>query len=161
MPQIRCLQFQNKVRQHCIDVDGISSKCVQTIYNGLDLTSGGKDAGFVERSRRTMVTTVGNIRRVKGHDVFIEAAASVAKDFPDATFSIAGDVLESSYFTELETMVNRSRLIESLSFSGRNSPICKLICTHLTSLCCHPAAKGFLMRLLRRWRHRCRWLQRM
>jgi glycosyltransferase involved in cell wall biosynthesis len=43
-----------------------------------------------------VVTTVGNIRRVKGHDVFIRAAASIVQRFPEVPFSIGGDILEQT-----------------------------------------------------------------
>src|SRR5258708_7701805 len=86
-----------QVRRHCIEVDRIDSARVQTIYNGLNLA----DWNTVSKSERSvdggLVATVGNIRRVKGHDVFIRAAAIIASQFPNVSFSIAGEVLEADY----------------------------------------------------------------
>ncbi len=107
-----------QVRRHCIEVDRISPERVQTVHNGIDLSKWTRASNDEESPRRTMVTTVGNIRRVKGHDVFIRAAASVRQKFPGVTFSIAGDVLEYSYFEELQAMVQDLGLSDIFYFVG-------------------------------------------
>ena len=107
-----------QVRQYSIDVDGIESSRVQTIYNGLDLadwTGGPKPA---KSPHEFVVATVGNVRRVKGHDIFIKAAASVVAQFPGVTFSIAGAVLEPAYFEELEGLIRDLNLSGSVRFAG-------------------------------------------
>ena len=107
-----------QVRQHCIQVDRINPTRVQTIYNGLNLA----DWNTVSRPpgvpSEILITTVGNIRRVKGHDVFIKAAASIVPRFPKVSFSIAGDVLEPDYFAELETLVLDLNLSDRFHFVG-------------------------------------------
>jgi glycosyltransferase involved in cell wall biosynthesis len=107
-----------QVRQNCIEVDRIDSTRVQTIYNGLDLT--GWHAAFkrTTASDKLLITTVGNIRRVKGHDVFIKAAASIVPHFPNVSFSIAGGVLEPDYFVELQTLVRELNLSDHFHFAG-------------------------------------------
>ena len=65
-----------------------------------------------------LVTTVGNIRRVKGHDIFIKAAATIVQQFPGASFSIAGEVLERDYFEELQTLVHDLNLSDHFHFVG-------------------------------------------
>lgn len=107
-----------QVRQHCIQVDHIAPARVQTIYNGLDLAGWDTPSRPDRSTRAPHITTVGNIRRVKGHDVFIRAAAQVAARFPDTTFSIAGDVLEPEYFAELEALVQELGLTGRFHFSG-------------------------------------------
>jgi glycosyltransferase involved in cell wall biosynthesis len=111
-----------EVRRHCIEVDGIDPSRVQTVYNGLDLADWNADARSEERARESggesIVATVGNIRRVKGHDVFIRAAASVAEKFPHTSFRIAGDVLEPEYFQELQALVHELKLSDRFHFVG-------------------------------------------
>src|ERR1700761_6045928 len=114
----RVFAVSEQVRRHCIDVDGIKPSRVQTIYNGLDLTDWSAASSAAKNEGEALVTTVGNIRRVKGHDVFVRAAASVAGRFPAATFSIAGDVLEPDYFAELQTLVRDLNLSGRLRFAG-------------------------------------------
>ena len=113
----RVLAVSEQVRQHCIKVDGIRPSRVQTIYNGLDLADW-HAISQLERKDGAHVTTVGNIRRVKGHDVFIKAAALVTAQLPNASFSIAGDVLEPEYFAELQELVRSLKLSERFHFTG-------------------------------------------
>ena len=107
-----------QVRRHCIEVDRIDPARVHTIYNGLDLA----DSDAVDRPAKApgeaIVTTVGNIRRVKGHDLFIKAAALVQSQFPGVSFSIAGEVLEQDYFAELQTLVRGLNLSDHFHFVG-------------------------------------------
>ena len=114
----RVFAVSEQVRRHCIDVDGIKPSRVQTIYNGLDLADWSSTFLAAKHEGEVLVTTVGNIRRVKGHDVFIRAAASVAAQFRKVTFSIAGDVLEPDYFAELQVLVRDLKLSGRFRFAG-------------------------------------------
>ena len=107
-----------QVRRHSIEVDRIDSARVQTIYNGLNLADWNSAPRPAKAPGEFLVTTVGNIRRVKGHDVFIRAAAAIVQQFPKASFSIAGDVLEPSYFTEMQTLVRDLDLAYHVRFDG-------------------------------------------
>jgi glycosyltransferase involved in cell wall biosynthesis len=107
-----------QVRRHCIEVDRIDSARVQTIYNGLNLSEWNSASTPPKTSGELLVTTVGNIRRVKGHDIFIEAAASIVPRFPNVSFSIAGDVLERDYFAELQALVRDLNLSDHFHFVG-------------------------------------------
>jgi glycosyltransferase involved in cell wall biosynthesis len=108
----------NQVRGHSIDVDGIPADRVQTIYNGLDLSEWDVPPRRPNVSNEFLVTTVGNIRRVKGHDIFVTAAAKVAASFPGVSFSIAGDVLDPKYFEELQALVQALGLGDRFRFEG-------------------------------------------
>ncbi|MBB5339832.1 glycosyltransferase family 4 protein [Tunturiibacter gelidoferens] len=107
-----------QVRRHCIEVDGIDPSRVQTVYNGLDLADWNADSRSAERAGESIVATVGNIRRVKGHDIFIRAAASIAEKFSNTSFRIAGDVLEPEYFAELQALVSELKLSGRFHFVG-------------------------------------------
>jgi glycosyltransferase involved in cell wall biosynthesis len=107
----------DQVRQHCIEVDRIDPGRVQTIYNGLNL-SDWENTNTQAASGQAVVSTVGNIRRVKGHDIFVRAAAIVAAQFPDVSFNIAGEVLEPEYFAELETLIRDLGLSDRFHFAG-------------------------------------------
>jgi glycosyltransferase involved in cell wall biosynthesis len=102
------------VRQYCVQVDGINSTRVHKIYNGLNIE---RFANTRHRSRAgSLIISVGNIRRIKGHDIFIRAAAIVAKRFPQARFSIAGEVLEPEYFQELLILIDSLGLADRFHF---------------------------------------------
>jgi L-malate glycosyltransferase len=118
-----------QVRQHCIKVDQINPDRVLTIYNGLDLSDWNTPPRTVEASHKTLITTVGNIRRVKGHDLFIKAAALIVPHYPDVQFSIAGEVLEPEYFTELQELIQSLSLSNHFHFVGGITDIHKYLAT--------------------------------
>ena len=107
-----------QVRRHSIEVDRINPARVLTIYNGLNLDDWKTARGPAKDPGECLITTVGNIRRVKGHDVFIRAAAIIVQQFPRVSFSIAGDVLEPGYFAELQTLVQDLNLANHFRFDG-------------------------------------------
>jgi glycosyltransferase involved in cell wall biosynthesis len=107
-----------QVRQHCIDVDHIDEDRVLTIYNGLELSSRVSRGDSPRSTDKLIVTTVGNIRRVKGHDVFIKAAALLTGHLANVQFSVVGAVLEADYFKELQDMISNLNLAEHFHFVG-------------------------------------------
>ncbi len=106
------------VRQHSIQVDRIDPARVQTIHNGLNLESWVATQRAPRQSGELVVTTVGNIRHVKGHDVFIKAAALIAGRIPSVSFSIAGEVLELEYYAQLQNLIRDLGLSGRFHFSG-------------------------------------------
>lgn len=107
-----------RVRRHAIEVDGIDPARVRTIFNGLDVSHFAVRARSARAPGEFLVTTVGNIRRVKGHDIFLKAAVSVVQQFPNVRFSIGGEVLEPAYFAELQTLVEDLNLTRHVRFEG-------------------------------------------
>lgn len=110
----RVFAVSDEVREHVISVDGVEPERVMTVHNGLDLA---RWNGEPARGAK-VVATLGNIRRVKGHDVLIRAAARVVERFPAAQFVFGGEVLEREYFAELEGLVRELGLERSVSFVG-------------------------------------------
>jgi glycosyltransferase involved in cell wall biosynthesis len=108
----------DQVRRHCIEVDRIDSARVQTIYNGVNLAHWHAASRPAKAPGELLVTTIGNIRRVKGHDIFVKAAASIIPRFPNVSFSIAGDILEADYFLELRALVRDLDLSDRFHFVG-------------------------------------------
>jgi glycosyltransferase involved in cell wall biosynthesis len=107
-----------QVRKHCIEVDGLDPDRVETVYNGVDLAHRASNPMPLNRADKMVVTTVGNIRRVKGHDLLVHAAAALVPRFPGLEFSVAGAVLEPEYFAELEGMVRSLGLAGRFTFLG-------------------------------------------
>ncbi len=106
-----------QVRSHAIQVDGVPPERTLTIHNGLDLENV-YSRPDKRRGDKLTVLTVGNIRRVKGHDVFVKAAALVHAELPYVDFVVAGDVLEESFFAELQDLVRSSGLEDAFRFAG-------------------------------------------
>lgn len=106
-----------QVRQHAITVDGIPPARAHTIHNGLDLPPATSIQPLDPQAAR--ILTVGNIRRVKGHDVLLRALAKVRKLYPQTTCTIAGEVLEPGYFAELQTLVKELDLLGNIHLPGK------------------------------------------
>lgn len=108
----------DQVRQHCIASDRIDPQRVFTVYNGLDLSRWSITPRQYIPMKDVNVTSVGNIRRVKGHDLFIRAAGRVIERHQNIHFTIAGAVLEPTYFSELQRLVRDLNLTNNFSFLG-------------------------------------------
>jgi glycosyltransferase involved in cell wall biosynthesis len=121
----RVQSVSNEVTRMCVEREGIPPKKVFTIYNGVDLgkadfpkTSGSPQAPLELRHAPQLVTTVANIRKVKGLTTFIKAAALVRRAFPSVLFVIAGQTNERSYFRELQLLVKDLGLEQNVTFLG-------------------------------------------
>lgn len=117
----RVFAVAEDVRRFTIAVDGVAAERVETVYNGLELN---RFPAATERLPDTWaeggphIVTVGNVRRVKGHDVLLRAAAEVLKILPGAHFSVAGEVLEPAYALELQELVRGLGIAERVRFLG-------------------------------------------
>jgi glycosyltransferase involved in cell wall biosynthesis len=118
-----------QVRRHCIEVDRIDTARVQTIYNGLNLSDWDTTSRPAKAPGEMLVTSVGNIRRVKGYDILIKAAASIVPHFSDVSFSIAGDVLEPDYFAELQALIRDLNLSDRFRFVGGVTDLHQHLCS--------------------------------
>ncbi len=107
-----------QVRAHAIGTDGIDPSRVHTIYNGVDLPAF-RDSVVPAAAAFTKVVTLGNIRRVKGHDLFLRAAAQVLRVHPKMMFEIAGEVLDPDYMCDLNRLVEELGIAESVRFLGK------------------------------------------
>jgi glycosyltransferase involved in cell wall biosynthesis len=124
----RVLAVSDEVRSYCIAHDHIPAEKVLTLYNGVDLeeldakASGGdirQSLGVVPGV--PIVSTVANIRRVKGIDVLVRAAAQVCRSFPQTVFVVAGAVLEEQTFADLQKQVSALGLSKNFRFAGKLS----------------------------------------
>ena len=116
----RVLAVSNEVRAFALNHDHLPPERVETLYNGVDLQT--LDARACEgcppsrqrlKSQEIVVSTLANIRFVKGVDVLARAAARVCFEYPDAVFQVVGGILEPETFAELQA------LVESLGLGGR------------------------------------------
>ena len=107
-----------RVAEHVTGVDGVPASRVHVVHNGLDLDTTASPT-LHHGGSGPAITTIGNIRRVKGHDLLVKAAPDVLKRFPSATFTIAGEVLEPEFFADLERMVAEDGLSQRIVFLGK------------------------------------------
>jgi glycosyltransferase involved in cell wall biosynthesis len=102
-----CGAAADRLRRECVP-----SRKISVVPNGLD------PEAYAPREPITVVrrvATVANLRREKGHDVLLEAAAIVVRQFPDARFDIVGSGPELAV---LRARAERLGLGDAVSFLG-------------------------------------------
>jgi glycosyltransferase involved in cell wall biosynthesis len=114
-----------QVRRYTIETDGLDPTRIRTVYNGVDDDYGQGSPSNL--SARPMVTTVAHVRRVKGIDVFLRAAAQVHRACPEARFRVAGvfgtNAEQVSYKNEVLELQSALGLEEHVQFLGMCSDI--------------------------------------
>ena len=121
----RVLAVSDEVRAYCIQHDHLSPDRVETLYNGVDIAE--LDSKAAEGNARQqlglpaevpIISTLANIRSIKGIDVLISAARLVCNEFPEAVFLVVGRVLEPETMAALLTLVRSLHLERSIQFVG-------------------------------------------
>ncbi|MHB1001844.1 MAG: glycosyltransferase family 4 protein [Armatimonadota bacterium] len=110
------------LRLHVIEQTGASADRVVSIPTGIDLQRFNPDTADGVSFRRDfgieldapLVGTVGMLRSMKGHTYFINAAAKIAEQVPEARFVIVGDTASAS---DIKTRL--SNQIKSLSLQDK------------------------------------------
>ncbi len=110
------IAVSEEVRRHAMEVDRIPKDRVGVVYNGLDRML----QAVAEKVWPTapVILTVGNIRPVKGHDVLVEAAGLLLRDYPAARIQIAGEVLDTAFHAKLQQRVADLAITDRLQFLG-------------------------------------------
>lgn len=149
------LAVSPQVRDFCIEHDGLKPAKVQTLFSGLEIeqlqraknNGNGNDRMLMRRRMDIakdvpVITTVGNIRRVKGIDVLMEAAALVCRKYPHALFLVAGRKSEEQYCRELEERILACGLGVNFRFLGSCGDVFSIL--RMSDIFCLPSrSEGF------------------
>jgi glycosyltransferase involved in cell wall biosynthesis len=115
----RVIAVSEAVRRFTIQQDGIEPRLVTTIPNGIDL----EEIAALSHSEQIelggaspVITTVGNVRPIKGTDTFIRAAARVCTDFPNALFLVIGLAHNLVFTREVHELVEAAGISRSVRF---------------------------------------------
>ncbi|MDD3717775.1 MAG: glycosyltransferase [Actinomycetota bacterium] len=115
---------------------GVPRRKVRTLYNGIDLASvkpeRGRESVRVEwdiEANAPLVGMVGRLVDWKGPDVFLRAAAAIARELSGARFMLVGDATfgEKSYVDELKGMCADLGLEEKVVFTGFRSDVAEIM----------------------------------
>ncbi len=89
------------------------------VYNAI---AGPRDGASASREHvwpaPPVVVTVGNLRRVKGQDVLVEAAGIVLKTHPDVRFLVVGEALESEFVADLQQRIEQLGIGHRIQLTG-------------------------------------------
>jgi glycosyltransferase involved in cell wall biosynthesis len=122
------------VRNYSINTEGLDPSRVFTVHNGVDLARIDSTNGEAALRARlalpegcSVVATVANIRKIKGLDTLLQAAAIVRREFPCVRFLVAGGCLEQRHFAELQNQVRTFGLDDNVRFLGRFEEVFSLL----------------------------------
>jgi glycosyltransferase involved in cell wall biosynthesis len=143
------LTVSEEVRGFCLRHDRLPPDKVVTLYNGIEMRKATNSAspaalrallGLDGASQ--IVSTVAHVRRVKGLDIFIRAAAAVCREFPRAAFLVIGDNHEPAHFSELEQLTASLGLADNVRFLGPSEQVFPLL--QMSDVFCLPSrSEGF------------------
>ncbi len=143
------LPVSGQVREFCIERDGLDPRKVVTLYNGVDVRRLDQEEGS-ETLRASLglqdashlISTVANLRPVKGIDVMIRAMAAVRRKFPRACFVIAGLPHDHDYAQELNDLCQELGVTGNVRFAGNQEKIGRFL--KMTQVFCLPSrSEGF------------------
>lgn len=119
-----------EVRSFLIRRDGLDPQKVVTVYNGVEFERLAAANGVDELRTKLgldlgdpVITTVANIRPVKGLDVLIRTAATVCRELPRSRFLVVGEVIDRPYFEQLQEQVRMLHLTDNVIFLGRSDRV--------------------------------------
>jgi len=125
-----------QVRSYSIAEHGLAPSRVVTLHNGVDLYEIQETSGLARshsaldaQDASHLVTTVGNIRPVKGTDILIRAAARVCEQFPRAVFLVVGRANDSDYFRGLQELTSSLGLSRNVRFLGLRNDVISILKT--------------------------------
>jgi glycosyltransferase involved in cell wall biosynthesis len=111
----------------------VASKC-SVIYNGIDQQrlrpqktreQMRRELGVSEGQR--LICAVGNIEKIKGHDVAIRALALLHRRFPEAVLVIAGRAIDPAFAQHLQALAAQLGLQDAVAMIGQRSDIADLL----------------------------------
>ena len=97
----------------------IESSKITVVHNGIDIDRFGRSPASNNDSP-ILVGTVGHLAPIKGHDVFLRAAALVSGRHPGVHFVVIGEDKspQRDYRKFLESLINELNLTESVAMPG-------------------------------------------
>jgi L-malate glycosyltransferase len=124
----------NTVREFCIHGDRIPPDKVVTVYNGVDLEAidaaapADRGLSFSAGEGQAVVSTVANIRQIKGIDIFVQAAALVVREIPNAIFAVIGGAIqEPEYWEAVQAAIKSMDLERNFRFLGTRTDVYALL----------------------------------
>src|SRR5262245_41435559 len=130
----KVVAVSNAVRAVTLEQEGIARDKMVTLYNGVDLAGISSTAGDHHWRMNhgcgphdPVIASVGNIRRVKGMDTLIHAAALVCREVPQARFIIIGGDDELTYARQLRQTICSLGLDKNIFFAGHSQRVIPIL----------------------------------
>lgn len=111
----RVICISERVREEVLEGAGEACR-TSVVYNGVDTAFFAPPAR--NSSATSMILSVGNLIPIKGHELLLRAAVSLAPEFAGLTWTIIGDGPERS---TLQALAQRLQIAGRVHFLGRQS----------------------------------------
>lgn len=118
---------------------GVAPEKISVVYNGIDFTRYDMLKGVRDEAAVPTVGVIGRLHPVKGQQYFLEAAAKVLADRPDATFVLAGAGADRE---RLENLAAKLGITDQVQFLGFVEDVPTLL-TKLDLVVIPSLAEGF------------------
>ncbi len=143
------LTVSEEVRAFSMRQDHLAPEKVATLHNGIEIDKAATatDSAALRAQLKLsgashIICAVAHIRRVKGLDIFVQAAAKVCREFPHAVFVVVGGNHEPEYFRELQRLTESLGLNDNIRFLGRREEVFPLL--KMSDVFCLPSrSEGF------------------
>ncbi len=127
----KVLAVSEEVRRICIEQDRLSPQQVVTVHNGVDMEAiaarATPDCPHERNGNSPIVTTVANVRHVKGIDLLVEIASRVKQNVPGVAFLVVGAISERDYFAKLQATIGRLGLENTVRFLGSQDNVIPIL----------------------------------
>jgi glycosyltransferase involved in cell wall biosynthesis len=128
------LVVSDAVRDLCIREEHLAPDKVVTLHNGIELeriSASAPDLQLREQwgfgAEDPVITSVANVRRVKGIDTLVQAARIVCREFPHARFVVVGGENEADYGKELRQTIQTMGLARNVFFAGLTEQVIPIL----------------------------------
>jgi len=145
----RVLTVSDAVRDLCIREERLAPEKVVTLYNGVELDQISAipfDRQLRERCAFSpsdpIITSVANVRRVKGLDTLVKTAGVVCREFPNARFLVVGGENEPDCGEELRADIQARNLQRNFFFMGLTEQVIPVLKTSQV-FCLMSRTEGF------------------
>jgi glycosyltransferase involved in cell wall biosynthesis len=115
----------DQVRDYFMHLDHLDPARMYTVPNGIDLTRIPPDAAGTAARRKwglpadvPLITTVANIRPVKGIETLLHTAAEVHTKHPEVRFAVAGATSDEPYYTKMKDLARQLGVENCVRFLG-------------------------------------------
>ena len=137
------IAVSEQVRRHAVEIDKISPARVGVVYNAIEGSADVSEGNTVHTwPEPPIVITVGNLRRVKGQDILVEAAAIVLRTHPEVQFLLVGEALDPTYVAALQERTEQLRIGEHVRFTG-GVPDARSLLQHASIFVLPSRSEGF------------------
>ncbi len=130
----RVVTVSEAVKDRIFESQKVPYHRLVTVHNGIDSApyTAHYDAVGIRAKLKiapdaVVVGIVAALRKIKGHQVFFEAATMLVKKFPNVRFLVAGSADDLSYRKELEELVRSLNLSEHVIFTGEYKNVPELL----------------------------------